>query len=260
MIKRILISIFFTGFTLLTHGQNPTETVIDTVYVQPSGEEVDYYEGEEKFEVKDTVLVLSAINMDLDSLRSLKDRKEFAYSKNLDSLLKASQEKQPKVKQPVNSGDSFMTRLLGGPGIKIILWMLALAFLGIIIYQLLKNQGVFQRSSASKLAEKTQEEELLLLHDDFKRLAQQALERNDYRMAVRYHFLDILQQLRDKNHINYEPDKTNGRYMYELPVNWRNDFAKLSFQYEYVWYGHFEINQEQYEQVNKAYQSFLQKI
>ncbi|RYY68315.1 MAG: DUF4129 domain-containing protein, partial [Chitinophagaceae bacterium] len=64
----------------------------------------------------------------------------------------------------------------------------------------------------------------------------------------------------DNNHIDYEPDKTNSRYVYELPESWRNDFSKLVFQYEYVWYGHFDIDNNQYANVQKGYDAFLQKV
>lgn len=261
MNKRLLISLFFIGLVALVQAQDnnayATDSVVETITVSPPEE---YYEDEELYQPADTVLKLYEMSIAMDSLEGLKRKKEFAYIKNIDSLLKASQEKQPKLKQQVRTSDSFMTRLLGGPVIKMILWTLAIFFVGIIIYQLLKNQGLFKRSSSSKVAEKPTEEDLVLLNDDFGKLSQHAQAIGDYRMAVRYHFLEILQQLKEQNHINYEPDKTNGRYVYELPLNWRNDFSKLIFQYEYVWYGHFDINKEQYEQVRKGFHSFLQKI
>lgn len=219
----------------------------------------DYYEEIKEAPV-DTNLFARYINLPDDSIRNWKNRKEYAYTKNLDSLLKASQEVQqvPQTRAP-RSG-SFMNQLLGGSIIKIILWTLAILFVGIIVYQLLKRNGLFQSSYKSKVAEKPAEEEELSLQNDFDPLIDQAFKQGDYRMAVRYHFLKTLQQLRDKNQINYEPDKTNSRYVYEIPVNWRNDFSQLILQYEYVWYGHFDINREQYEQVQKRFHSFLQKV
>ncbi|RYD76642.1 MAG: hypothetical protein EOP53_14350 [Sphingobacteriales bacterium] len=258
MYKRIFISFFFSGFAVLLYAQD--YNVYDTTVKVETVADENYEEDYEEYSQVDTVLYSNAVVLEKDSINSWKRKKEFAYIKNLDSLLKASQEKEPIHKQRIPGGDSFATRLLGGPVIKIILWTLALFFVGIIVYQLLKNRGLFQRSSRSKVAEKPEDEDILLLHDDFEKLAQQAIAIGDYRMAVRYHFLKILQQLRDKNHISYEPDKTNARYVYELPLNWRNDFSKLIFQYEYVWYGHFDINQHQYEQVKYGFHSFLQKI
>lgn len=261
MSKRIfLIAFIMMGFAFIVQAQDngyATDTVVKVI--EAPIEEV--YEDEPAvYQITDTLLRVHAIDIDKDSIASWKRKKEFAYIHNLDSLLKASQEKKPKQSQPIPQGDSFMTKLLGGPVLKIILWTLAVFFVGIIVYQLIKSRGFFQRSSTTRVNEKPEEEDVLLLHDDFGKLIQQAVAIGDYRMAVRYQFLKTLQQLRDKNQINYEPDKTNSRYVYELQVNWRNDFSKLIFQYEYVWYGHFELNKDQYEQVQAGFQSFQQKV
>ena len=179
--------------------------------------------------------------------------------KNLDSLLKASQEiSAPEPPSQPRSG--FMNRLLGGAIIKIILWTLAIAFVGIIIFQLLKTNGLFQRKSASRVSHTEEIQDELQLLNNFDELIKQAYLQGDYRLAVRYNFLKVLQQLRDKEYINYEPDKTNSRYVYELPINFRNDFSKLIFQYEYVWYGFFDLTQEQYDNIQGGFSSFYQKV
>lgn len=266
MSNRIIILLCFAlccSFSLHaqdTYSQDSAVQVIEAPVVEEVRDS-DYYQ-EIKEEPVDTSLFARYINLPDDSIRNWKNKKEYAYTKNLDSLLKASQEEHaeeaPRIRTP-RSG-SFMNQLLGGSAIKIILWTLAILFVGIIVYQLLKSNGLFQSSYKSKVSEKPAEEEELSLQNDFDPLIDQAFKQGDYRMAVRYHFLKTLQQLRDKNQINYEPDKTNSRYVYEIPVNWRNDFSQLILQYEYVWYGHFDISKEQYAQVQKGFQSFLQKV
>lgn len=253
--KCLLIFLFFFNCSGNLFAQ---EATMDTVVTQVFQEDEVVME-EEYGPVADTVLRLRNISIDRDSIYSLKNKKEFRYVKNLDSLLKASQQKEPAQPKKI-SGNSFSNRLLGGSFIKALLWILAIFFIGIIIYQLLKSNGLFQRKSTSLVTENIENETELLLHHDFDQLIHQACKLGDYRMAVRYLFLRTLQQLRDKNQINYEPDKTNSRYVYELPEQWRNDFSRLIFQYEYVWYGHFDIQKEQYSQVEKAFSNFSQKI
>ena len=228
----------------------------DTVVSIIETKEQDY---EEPTIFIDTSLAIRSVNISEDTIKKFRGEKAFAYIHNLDSLLKASQKKEPEMRAVNNSG-SFMSRLLGGAAIKVILWILAILFVGIIVYQLLVSKGIFQKASRSKVSEQAVEEDELLLHNDFDLLVQQAYRSGDYRMAVRYLFLKTLQQLRDKGQITYEPDKTNSRYVFELPVNWRNDFSQLILQYEYVWYGHFDINAGQYEQVQQKFSSFLQKV
>lgn len=257
--KRIVILLLLLQPVFVLQAQESgytTDTVIQTV--EPPVE--DYNESTEEYFTPDTNLVIHPVYLEADSISNWKKRKEFSYVNNLDSLLKAYQDKQKQEPVKVSGGNSFMSRLLGGPVIKMILWTLAIFFVGIILYQLLKSKGLFQKPSFAGVAEKPGEEEELLLRNDFDQLISQAYQLGDYRMAVRYLFLKTLQQLRDKNQINYEPDKTNSRYVYELPENRRNDFSKLIFQYEYVWYGHFDINNDQYREVQKGFQSFIQKI
>lgn len=261
MDKRIFILLLMLqSVSVLQAQQNDgyiTDTIVQTVEAPV---EETYNEITEDYYSPDTNLIIHPVYIEKDSIISWKSRKEFSYVNNLDSLLKAHQDKQMKEPVRMPRSDSFMSRLLGGPLFKMILWALAIFFVGIIIYQLLKSKGLFQRSSSTGVTEKPEDEEELLLKNDFDQLIGQAYKIGDYRTAVRYLFLKTLQQLRDKNQINYEPDKTNSRYVYELPVNKRNDFSRLIFQYEYVWYGHFDINREQYEEVQKGFHSFIQKI
>ncbi|RYY67966.1 MAG: hypothetical protein EOO13_13560, partial [Chitinophagaceae bacterium] len=166
--------------------------------------------------VTDTSLLSRSILIDKDSVRSWKNRKEFAYLNSLDSLLRSTeQKKESKTYTAAPKTNSFSSRLLGSTGIKIILWSFAILFVAVIVYHLLKSNRVFQRKYAPRVSEKSEEEEELLLQSDFDRLRQQAFHLGDYRTAVRYLFLKTLQQLRDNNHIDYEPDKTNSRYVYE---------------------------------------------
>ena len=257
MVKRILILFCILGCTAVLQAQ---ETVYDTVKVDEVTASQDY--EEETIIVRDTALVAHFISIEKDSLDNWRNKKAFGYMRNLDSLLKAYNKKQqqPVATKRIPQSGSFMSRLLGGPFIKTILICLAVFFVGIIIYQLLKSNGLFQASPSSRVSVSPEEEDELLLHNDFDQLVSQAYKLGDYRTAVRYLFLKTLQQLRDKNQINYEPDKTNSRYVYELPVNWRNEFSRLIFQYEYVWYGHFDIDIKQYEQVQKGFTAFLQKV
>lgn len=248
---------------ILLHAQQNEYTTYDTTSLVEEVTTEDNYneEYDEQPVFIDTTLRSRNIDLTEGGFQKLKDRKEYAYVRNLDSLLKASQKQQKAPETRMPRTNSWINGLLGGPVIKIILWTLAFIFVGVIIYQILLSKGMFQRSSRSRVSEKAVEaEDELLLQNNFDKLVQQAYQSGDYRLAVRYLFLKTLQELKEKSHINYEPDKTNSRYVYEIPVNWRNDFSQLIFQYEYVWYGHFDIDKEKYEQVQRGFNAFIQKV
>ena len=266
MHKLFSILFFVVCMAATSQAQDNNTVEVDTVGAEEKifeEKQAGTYEDDSEVYVADTTLAARNIIIPEDTINSFKKNEAFAYVKNLDSLLAASQKDQPSyaTNERVYNSGSFMSRLLNGPVIKVILWSLALIFVGIIVYQVLVSRGVFQRTGRSKVAEKpVEEEELLSLQNDFDPLIRKAYEQGDYRLAVRYHFLKTLQELKEKGHISYEPDKTNSRYVYEIPINWRNDFSRLIFQYEYVWYGHFDIDENGYERVQKGFDSFLQKV
>jgi hypothetical protein len=137
---------------------------------------------------------------------------------------------------------------------------MAAIFIAIVFYQLLKNKGLFKRMEIKGVEEEKVESAEDILEQDFDKLLQLAYDQEDYRLAIRYQFLRTLQRLRDKELIEFAVDKTNSRYVHEVPTQWRNDFASLVLNYEYVWYGNFILSLDQYESLRKKYTSFNEKI
>ena len=96
---------------------------------------------------------------------------------------------------------------------------------------------------------------------NFAELIQQALEARNYRLAVRLYYLKTLKQLTDKNHIQWQPTKTNRSYVFELinsPL--QADFEDITQQFEYVWYGDFSVSEQNFEEIQTQFQTFLRDI
>lgn len=75
-------------------------------------------------------------------------------------------------------------------------------------------------------------------------LISEALKNGNYRLAIRWSFLKSLQLLNQRKHIVWQPAKTNIDYQYELTQPaLREDFRKLSYVFEYVWYGEMATNE-----------------
>jgi len=70
----------------------------------------------------------------------------------------------------------------------------------------------------------------------------------DFRSAIRYHFLFVLKKLSDKKLIEWNPEKTNRDYFYELKnENSKENYRQLAHIFDHVWYGEFEINESDYQ-------------
>ncbi len=79
----------------------------------------------------------------------------------------------------------------------------------------------------------------------------------DYRSAVRYQFLFTLKKLSDRKLISWNPEKTNKDYVAELKTpHIKKDFSDLSYIFDYVWYGEFNIEEQSYQNFKNKYQAF----
>lgn len=253
MLKPLLI-IFCVGLaSLQLHGQVANDSVVyDEELTAPP------YESGAEEEPYDTILKIHAISISADSVSYWKNKKEFAYMKNLDSLLKASeQEDASKKRTSVNAPDiSWFRQILNSGALQALLWMLAGIFVLAVLYNVVSNKGMFRARKAQPAQELPQQEEADILEQDLDYLLQQAEQDADYRLATRYGFLKILQQLKDAGHLDFAPEKTNSMYVREAPSRFRNEFARIVLGYEYIWYGKASLTAEQYGRIRQQYFSF----
>lgn len=93
---------------------------------------------------------------------------------------------------------------------------------------------------------------------DFDQLIANALKENNYRLATRYLYLKSLKTLAHNNLIDWHYDKTNSDYLNEIKdLQLKALFKRVSYIYEYVWYGEFPIDEEKF---NKNKVDFKQLI
>ncbi|WP_308991181.1 hypothetical protein QLS71_002125 [Mariniflexile litorale] len=82
---------------------------------------------------------------------------------------------------------------------------------------------------------------------NFDHLIEAALKENNYRLATRYLYLKSLKLLTNKNIIEWHYDKTNSDYINEIKdEHTKSVFKRISYLYDYVWYGEFPIDEAIY--------------
>jgi hypothetical protein len=102
--------------------------------------------------------------------------------------------------------------------------------------------------------------EQLIQSGDFAILIADAEKDNNTRLSIRYYYLWLLKKLKDSGSIQWLPDKTNSDYLYEIKnEKLKNQFSHLSYLYEYIWYGQFAINDNEYQEAKIAFDNFLGK-
>jgi hypothetical protein len=71
----------------------------------------------------------------------------------------------------------------------------------------------------------------------------------------------ILKKLTEKEFIVFHAEKTNSDYLNEIKSDKiKFDFKYVSYLYNYIWYGEFEITAENYNNSKKAFVKMLQSL
>lgn len=142
--------------------------------------------------------------------------------------------------------------LLMQPWFNKLLWVFIIGiFIAAVIYFLVQQKiNIFSRSSVAADHDNDSEELEDIFHLSYSKLIQQAEKNKDYRIAVRLMFLQLLKSLSDANAIQYQPDYTDLHYQQQLHNSkYYADFSKVCRNYEYVWYGKFEMTEERYASI-----------
>ncbi len=268
-------SIKFYGFVALvffatskSFAQDSSGAIADSAIVS---EDLDS-SGTLDESAEDTVVVKTFIDESGDSLLKWKQDREFGYMGYLDSLLRkktdlksdttsidesSGRKRTRRISISQNEGGSF----LNGVPLKIFFWAVAIFFICFIIYKLFLTNGLFAKKAA-KIADDSSEEnpENLNEYSEYNLLIHDAESKGDLNLGIRYLYLQMLKKLTDSELINFSPDKTNDKYVYELSgKNYQQQFARLTLNYEYVWYGKFLIDKSMYNQLKEEFISFNKK-
>lgn len=141
--------------------------------------------------------------------------------------------------------------------------LLVAAFIFVLVSTLLnvKISDLFFRKPVTKSipAHEFLEENIHKLN--FEQLIAESVKAQDYRKAVRLLYLQNLKLLSDKSLINWQPNKTNRDYQYELyQTGFYTLFAQITRVFNYVWYGNFTIDAQHFSVVNQLFANFSNQL
>ncbi len=154
-------------------------------------------------------------------------------------------------------GDAFENAASGG-ALKYIFILLGCAA---IIFAVVKFAGMDTSllfTGRSQAIEVPYSEILENIHEiSFDAAIEEAVNRNDFRLAVRFLYLRSLKRLNDSGRISWKPDKTNSEYIKELKnPRQQSVFRSLTRQFEHVWYGSFQVNRNAFDKINTSFNDF----
>jgi len=92
---------------------------------------------------------------------------------------------------------------------------------------------------------------------DYQREIDRAVREEDYRLATRLMFLRLLRNLSNQNLIQYRQGRTNLEYLAQLfSTVYYNDFFRLTRNYEYAWYGRFDVSRDAFKTIRSDFENF----
>lgn len=192
-----------------------------------------------------------------EAIRDYQDQKEFQYDDN--------------QAQQLSWWDKFwllvwglIGRLFYGAASNYILkYFFIGAGVAIIIYIIIKLVG------AEHIFSKRSKETILPydvitenIHDiDYDQELNRLISEGKYRLAVRLLYLQSLKKLSDAQIIQWQPDKTNYNYLMEISKpELRNNFSRLTIQFDYIWYGDFPVDINNFQPINQLFNEFKTQI
>ena len=181
-------------------------------------------------------------------IKALREDKAFWYANETFK----KREKKQKEKSSFTAHPVFQT----------ILWLIIIGgfVTFLILYLYNSNAGLF-RKSTSIVSEETDMETNDIFAINYEKEIDKAVGMNNYRLAIRLMFLRLLRNLSDKDIIQYKQDSTNFDYMMQLrSTAMYPDFFKLARNYEYSWYGQFDIDKEKYSVIKNEFENFETRL
>ena len=139
------------------------------------------------------------------------------------------------------------------------LWFLMIGSAGAVLLLFLIKSDVRLFHKKATPIEASEEDALPddLFTIDYEKEQQIAASQHDFRMAVRYQYLQVLALLANNNTIEYKREFTNRDYLQQLQGTTQYAaFKKLTQHFEYAWYGKFAISPPAFEAIEKDFTTF----
>ncbi|WP_188316044.1 DUF4129 domain-containing protein [Chitinophaga agrisoli] len=144
--------------------------------------------------------------------------------------------------------------------IRVILYIGLGCGLALLIFNFMRQQGfrLFKKQWNETLPDAAAETGG---SEGYEKQIQDAIANGRFRMAVRYLHLQALYVMAARQLITLGKDKTNADYLRGLlKTPWYQPFARLTRDYEYIWYGEMPVNTEQFDQIHGQFRQFMRSV
>jgi len=249
----LLVFCFLINLTWAQNNNQPDTNIVLTedstvATEQPESRPEHYFERKTNEAVTDTIQVRQVPGPVIDSLK--KDD-AFWYANKI-FRRKESTEKN------ANAGDLKLRPQWMSMTMLVIIVVL---FLGVLVWYLFQNNIIARKKSLTGIKKDEEANHENIFDIDYQKEIDRAIQLANYRLAIRLLFLRLLKDLSQKNIIQYKQERTNFDYLSQLSSGgYYNDFFRLTRNYEYAWYGKFEVSRETFGVIKNEFENFDRKL
>lgn len=147
-----------------------------------------------------------------------------------------------------------------------LLKFIAFSIIVFVVYLIVKiilnkeGQWIFGKNSDRKMVRYDDVEKNIRLVD-FEKLIKETIQSGQQRLAVRYYYLWLLKKMSEREIIEWDVEKTNSDYFYEIKnESQKENFGYLSYLYNNIWYGEFDIDTATFEKAKEAFEKTIKSI
>jgi hypothetical protein len=197
-------------------------------------------------------------------LNKLKSEKDYWYINQTPPRERATSPPSENQKGKKEREERSQSRgLFNIPWLNVLFWIILIGgFVALLVWFLATSDIRLFRKKTSDVQEPVEEESTENIFDiNFEKEIHKAVSSNNFRLAVRLMYLRTLKDLSDRNIINYTNEKTNSDYLFQLTGSpYYKNFFRLTRNFEYTWYGQFELSPNSFALIQNDFLSFKQQL
>jgi len=150
------------------------------------------------------------------------------------------------------------------PWVKNLIWAIIVgAFLAALVWYLATSNILIFTKRQKQIVNPGDEQEMPedIFAINYQKELDRAIGTEDYRLAVRLMFLRLLKNLSNRNIIQYKQGRTNFEYLSQsFSTGYYSDFFRLTRNYEYVWYGKFDVSPDAFRTIKMDFENFDHRL
>ena len=255
MISEAVLNKYFYIFILIFSG---------ALYAQNAASQI---ETKRKFSESDLII-------DSDSISKVQFRENYKENYSSDAFVyeaKLAKKNawdrfvewlQEQLNRLFNVGNNETTYEIVDITLKVIAALIIIFVIYLIVKSILNKDGqwIFGRNSDKNIIRYEDVEKNLQIVD-FEKLIAQTIANGQNRLTIRYYYLWLLKMMSQREIIVWDIEKTNSDYIYEIQNDLlKQEFSYLSYLYNYIWYGEFELDNNMLNKAKTAFEKTIQKL